>query len=232
METLDMLANNIANVSSAGFKGDSEFYSLYHAESAALDPDAPAPAESPVIEKQWTDFSQGQITATANDLDLALSGEGFFVVQSRSGTSYTRNGAFHVATNGTLQSQEGYTVLGADDKPVQVDGNTAVEVTSSGEVRQNGSQVGQLKLVKFATSGALTKQEHAYFRLSVSELKPVAATGVEVRQKSLERANVEPAQAAVRLVSVMRQFEMLQRAAAIGNEMNKHAIEDVARVSE
>jgi len=231
MQSLDMLANNIANSSSVGYKADSEFYSLYHDESAGLDPSTPGPSDSPVIEKSWTDFSQGQINQTGNELDLSLSGEGFFQLQTPSGPSYTRDGSFHLAADGTLQNRDGYSVLDADGKPIKADLSVPVEVDSEGKIRQQGMDVAQLNIVKFTAPQALSKQEHSYFRLSVSELKPVPATGAQVHQRSLESANVQPAQAAVRLVSVMRQFEMLQRAMTIGNDMNKRAIEDVARIS-
>ena len=231
MQTLDMLANNIANGSSTGFKADSEFYSLYHSEES-VEPGDPAPTESPVIEKSWTDFSQGQITQTDSDLDLALRGEGFFTAQSPSGPLYTRDGSFRLSSQGILQTAEGYPVLDANDKPIQLNVNQPIMVDSEGRIRQPGVDAGQLKIVKFAAPQALSKQERSWFRLSVSELKPVPATGTQVQQHSLESANVQPTQAAVRLVSVMRQFEMLQRAMTIGNEMSKHAVEDVARVGD
>ena len=231
MQSLDMLANNIANSSSVGYKADSEFYSLYHDESAGLDPANPAPAESPVIEKAWTDFSQGQLNQTGNELDLSLAGDGFFEMQTKGGPAYTRDGSFHLSADGVLQNRQGYPVLNTEGKPITLDVSQPVEVDSDGRIHQQNNEIAQLKLVKFSTPQALTKQEHANFRLAISDLKPSRATGVEVHQRSLEAANVQPAQAAVRLVSVMRQFEMLQKAMTIGNDMNKRAIEDVARAS-
>ncbi len=83
MESLDMLANNIANGSSGGYKADREFYSLYMAPEAAGS--APSAGTLPVIEKPWTDFSQGELRSTGNPLDLALAGRGFFAVQGPAG---------------------------------------------------------------------------------------------------------------------------------------------------
>ena len=82
-ESLDMLANNIANSGTAGFKTDRESYGLYQ-------------QELPVIEKQWTDFSQGALVPTGNPLDLGLSGQGFFALNSPAGTVYARNGQFQI----------------------------------------------------------------------------------------------------------------------------------------
>jgi len=81
-----MLANNLANAATAGYKSDREFYSLYVAPEAlepALAGFSAAPATLPVIQSHWTDFNQGTLTPTGNPLDLALSGKGFFVADSR-----------------------------------------------------------------------------------------------------------------------------------------------------
>ena len=98
METLDMLANNLANSTTGGFKLDREFYSLYvSAEAQASSSD---PTTVPVIEKQWTDFSQGLLVNTGNKLDMALSGKGFFTATAPSGPLYTRNGSFRLSPAG------------------------------------------------------------------------------------------------------------------------------------
>jgi flagellar basal-body rod protein FlgF len=104
LDSLDMLANNIANTSTAGYKVDREFYSLYR------DAEAEDGMLSPVIEKPWTDFSQGTLQVTGRPLDLALNGKGFFAVNSPSGTLYTRNGSFQVAPSGDVVTAEGYSV--------------------------------------------------------------------------------------------------------------------------
>src|ERR1700739_1081221 len=85
IESLDMLANNIANSSAPGFKADREFYNIYQSAEAAESPEGTTPSVLPVIERQWTDFTQGSLTPTGNPLDVALAGEGFFVASSPSG---------------------------------------------------------------------------------------------------------------------------------------------------
>src|SRR5579871_5747798 len=96
MESLDMLANNLANASAPGFKADREFYSTYvAAEAQTSDSDA---AIMPVIERQWTDYSQGAITPTGNPLDIAVQGKAFFVANSASGQVLTRDGSFRISS--------------------------------------------------------------------------------------------------------------------------------------
>src|SRR5262249_54839104 len=91
MESLDLLANNVANASTGGYKADREFYSLYLAPEAAESDD---PRAMPLIERPWVDLTQGPIHNTGNPTDLAISGKGFFVVDGPSGPLYTRNGSF------------------------------------------------------------------------------------------------------------------------------------------
>src|SRR2546429_990989 len=91
MESLDLLANNVANASTGGYKADREFYSLYVAPEAA---DNNPLSTMPVIERPWVDHSQGTLHSIGNPLDLALSGRGFFAVNGPNGPLYTRNGNF------------------------------------------------------------------------------------------------------------------------------------------
>jgi flagellar basal-body rod protein FlgF len=227
MESLDMLANNVANAGTGGYKADREFYSLYvSSEAAGSDP----AATMPVIERTWVDHSQGTLHATGNPLDLALSGKGFFAVNGPSGPLYTRNGNFRLAPDGRLTTSEGYAVRGQQGAPLQVTAALPVDVAADGTVTQNGTVIGKLELADFTSMAGLTKQGANYFRIADPSQKPSTPAGAAVEQGQLEGSNTGSAEAAVRLVSVMRQFEMLQRAVSIGGEMNRRAIEEVAKV--
>src|SRR5579883_3612686 len=107
MDSFDMLANNMANASTSGFKADREFYSSYLAPEAD-DLMNPTVGVSPVVQKQWTDFAQGTLQTTGNATDLALSGQGFFVVNGPNGPLYTRGGSFQFNSQGVLTTAEGY----------------------------------------------------------------------------------------------------------------------------
>lgn len=228
MESLDLLANNLANTGTSGFKTDREFYGLFS-------------EQLPVLEKQWTDFSQGVLVPTGNPLDLGLSGNGFLALNSPAGTVYTRNGALQISKAGQLQTAEGYTLRNARDngKPITVDPAKPIDISKGGVVRQDGHDMGQIEIVGVDTpSRALSKLGNSYFALMLPASSPPAADqnadqnkDTEIRQGALEQANVPVADAAVRLVSVMRQFEMLQKALSVGAEMNKQAIEEVARIA-
>lgn len=226
MESLDLLANNVANASTGGYKADREFYSLYIApESTGAD--SSDPATMPVIERHWTDLSQGVLQSTGNPLDVALSGKGFFSVSSPSGPLYTRNGNFHLAADGKLVTSEGYAVQSAGSTPLTLPSGQNIEISSDGTVTQAGNVIGQLAIVDFTSSAGISKQGNNYFRVSGAPPSPAGAT---VEQGKLEASNSGTADAAVRLVGIMRQFEMLQKAVALGSDMSKQAIEQVAKV--
>ena len=223
MESLDLVANNIANSGTSGFKADREFYSLVQ-------------DHLPVIERNWTDFSQGTLVPTANPLDLGLSGPGLFALNSPSGVVYTRNGQFQVGKNNLLQTAEGYTLRNMRDngRPIAVDPRSPVVVAKDGTVEQEGQPVGQIEISSLSPTSdgfRLAKQGNSYFRMASPEAAPRSDASTEVMQATLEQSNVPAADAAVRLVSVMRQFEMLQRAVAIGADMDKQAVTDIARAA-
>jgi flagellar basal-body rod protein FlgF len=228
MQSLDLLANNIANTSTGGYKGDGEFYTLFASEAASGNPTDPA-ATLPMIERQWTDFGQGLLEPTSNPLDFGLSGKGFFVAKGPSGPLYTRNGSFHVATNGTLATADGYSLLDQSGEPIKAETTWPVEVALDGSIHQRGQLLGQFKVVNFKDPSVLNKQGNTYFKNS-SDQKPVDATDIQVHQGKIENSNISPAQGAVRLVNVMRQFEMMQKAISLSSEMSRKVIEEVAKV--
>ena len=234
MEALDILSNNLANSNTGGYKVDREFYSLYQGEQTTP-ADGQQATTLPVIQKAWTDFQQGLIAPTGNPLDLALSGKGFFTVEGPSGPLYTRNGAFKLSSTGVLTTLDGYPVRGvspanAPPKKIQTVSQGTIQIASDGTVQQDGQDLGQIQLVDFANTGAMEKVGSSYYRVTDPKIKPTAAKDVTVNQGKVENSNVAPAESAVRLVDLMRQYEMLQKAVSVAAEMNKQAIDQVARV--
>src|SRR5215472_11523120 len=140
MESLDLLANNVANAGTGGYKADREFYSLYVAPEAA-DSD---PATMPVIERPWIDQSQGTLHSTGSPLDFALSGNGFFAVNGPNGPLYTRNGNFRLAADGKLVTADGYTVRDQQGAPLSIAATLPVQVAADGTVTQDGKVIGRL----------------------------------------------------------------------------------------
>src|SRR5262249_4003730 len=195
LEALDLLANNISNSSTAGYKADREFYGLFASDESETQTTVPN------IERNWIDFSQGMLKETGNPLDVALSGRGFLTAESPNGVLYTRNGALRLSQAGVLETATGYPVrantpagriqarVGADAGPLQIQ--------KDGSVTQDGQELGKITLVDLPDLEALEKQDGAYFRLADSTLKPVAASGVQLLRGRLESSNAGPAEGAV-----------------------------------
>jgi flagellar basal body rod protein FlgG len=111
-----------------------------------------------------------------------------------------------------------------------IPGKQPIEVSSDGTVTQEGKVIGQLQVADFTSGAGLTKQGNNYFRASDPGGLVKAPAGSTVEQGKLEASNSGTAESAVRLVNIMRQFEMLQKAASMGADMDKQAIEQVAHV--
>lgn len=226
MQALDLVANNLANSSTSGYKTDGEFNTLF--TSMAGDDESGSSAV-PMLQRQWTDFASGLLEPTNNPLDFGISGKGFFVVQGPSGPLYTRNGNFRFSTSGNLITSEGYPLLQESGAPFRLNTAQPVEVSRDGEITQKGKQLGRIGIVDFQNPSGLTKFGSNYF-LNTSGQEPEAATGAEIYQGKLEASNVSASHGAVRIVGLSRQFEMMQKAISLSNDMSKKAIEEVAKV--
>lgn len=233
MESLEMLANNLANASTGGYKSDREFYSLYVSPDAVAsegDGVTGSPDRLPVVESQYTDYSQGVIRNTGNPLDFAISGRGFFAVNGPTGPLYTRNGSFRLSSSGTLITSDGLEVRSKGGKTIQSRSTSPIEAGLDGVINQDGQPIGQFETVSFDEPSQLNKQGMNYFYKIDPAVTP-SVSSAEIHQGKLESSNVGSAEAAVRLISVMRQFEMLSKAVTIGADMDKQALQEVARVS-
>ncbi len=230
LDSMDMLANNLANTSSSGFKADREFYSSYLAPELANEAD-PIVGQSPLVQKRWTDFSQGTLVQTGNETDLALSGPGFFAVNGPNGTLYTRNGNFQLSAKGELVTSEGYAVRLTNNQTLQTQSNDPIQITPDGQVTQGGAALGQMELANFQEPNRLVKFGATYFTLDDPQKGPDAASDAQILQGRSEASNATPVEASARMITLLRHFEMLQHAIKIGSDMNKQSVEEVARVT-
>lgn len=228
MESLEMLANNLANTETGGYKGDREFYSLYASAEATADPQTGAVTKLPVIESHWTDFAQGDLRQTSNPLDLAVDGEGLFAVDTPRGVRYTRNGSFRASSAGVLTTTDGGVVRARGGGKITLGPTGAPEILPDGTVRQAGQTLGQVDLVAF-DKGGVNKEAGNYFVASEGAVSRPAKGSI--LQGKVESSNVNAPESAVRLVAIMRQFEMLQKAMTIGGDFNRASIEQVAKVA-
>lgn len=206
------VSENIANVSTPGYKASRVFASLLEeVQSSATGLRAVEQSQ-----RTSTDFSQGMVEETGRDLDLALEGEGFFVILTPQGERYTRNGNFRVDANNTLVDASGAPVAGAQGPLILPPGK--VSVGENGAVRVDGLPAGNMRLRRFVSTDVLQRADHGDFVLRPGTSAAEAPPTARVRQGCLERSNAAPLDEMVRMLSVVRSFEAAQRVARLQSE--------------
>ena len=222
LDELDRLANDIANVGTAGYK--SERTGQRNAPRPRFD-DALETAIDASTGGRRLDARAGAIASTGRAMDIAIEGAGFLVVDTPAGVRYTRNGHLNRAVDGSLMTADGAVVRGVDG-PLTV-GTGALEVEDDGTVYSDGAAVGRLAIVQFADAGALVRESGALLR---GEETPTPVAMPTVRPGSLEQANVSVVDRVAELTSVNRSFQALQKAVSVlMNDVDGRAIESLGR---
>ncbi|HKX27689.1 MAG TPA: flagellar basal-body rod protein FlgF [Blastocatellia bacterium] len=226
MRTIDVIANNIANSSTSGFKAGGMVYHSVETDAAGIlpawaqpygQPAADAQAGTPltpsralgVVTGGLTDFSTGSIRQTGNPLDVALSGDGFLVVQTARGERYTRSGSLTLDATGQLVTMQGDLVVG-DGGPITIRPGE-VSIGEDGSVSVGGQIAGRLKLVRFENPQAELVKEGDSLFAAISTDPPAESTQTRVLQGALESSNVNPVEQMVSMMQNNREFESLQR---------------------
>ena len=207
-DAMDVLANNLANVNTTGFKGDAAFFRAYQ---NALDDagDQTNIDKSTNLENTKTDFSTGALHTTGRELDAAIDGEGFFVVQTPGGERYTRDGSFTLNSNGQLVTHDGYTVTGRSGPITLPPG--MITIDPAGNISVDGATVDTLKVVKFAQTSTLAKEGRNLFQQMDPKNAPLTIENPNVQQGQLENSNVNAIHEMVTMMKYMREFESLQK---------------------
>ena len=205
MQRQDTLANNLANVSTVGFRAELAAFRAVPVEGSGASTRVYALETTPGY-----DATPGPISGTGRNLDVAMKGGAWLAVQGLDGTeAYTRGGSLDVSADGTLVTRSGLTVLG-DGGPIQVPPNTALGIGSDGTISATGANgrstsVGRLKLVTPETP--LTRGDDGLFR--TADGNPADADpAVTLAPASLEGSNVNPVSAMVSMITNARQFQM------------------------
>jgi flagellar basal-body rod protein FlgF/flagellar basal-body rod protein FlgG len=228
-QALDTIANNLANSSTTGYLAERNVFSsvLTASENASNSSLNRAINNYGVLGETTLDMSQGALQKTGNDLDLALQGAGFFVVQTKNGPAYTRNGAFQVSSKGQLITAAGDPVVGEKGPITMLPG--PVSISADGTISSNGAVTGKLKLVDFPANTALNSEGGTYYTAPANSA--AVATDSTVQQGALESSNVNPVSGMVELISAQRSDEMMQRALSMFNsEIDKTATQDLPKI--
>jgi flagellar basal-body rod protein FlgG len=206
---LETIANNLANADTTGFKKDT--LSFDHLLKV----------------HQKANLDQGNIRYTGNALDLALSGEGFFKVNTPEGMRYTRNGKFHVNAEGQLATTSGHLVSGQGG-PITIEG-TDVTVDDSGKLYVDGEEVDTLTVVSFANPQLLEKQGNAYYLYIGDEGEGPRPEATSVKQGYIEQSNVVVTEEMIKMIETLRHFESYQKVLQTFDETDAKIINEVGK---
>ncbi|MEO6014393.1 MAG: flagellar basal-body rod protein FlgF, partial [Devosia sp.] len=185
---MDVVANNMANITTTGFKASNMMFEDYMMP-VAKDNDFGGMDRDLHYTQDWStnhDMSAGPIEQTGNPLDVALMGNGFLSVQTPDGLRYTRNGALQMDASGTLVDLNGYPVLGESGPIKFADSDTDISIAADGTVSTNNGSKGKLSLTEFTDPQILARQGDNYFSGPTGD----KATRTRIMQASIERSNV------------------------------------------
>lgn len=220
---MDVVANNMANMTTSGFKASSlmfeDFLMPVASYNAAIGSD-----RALHFTQDWStvaNMSNGAIEQTGNPLDVALMGEAFLTIEAPEGLRYTRNGALQIDVTGTLVDLNGHPVLGQSGPISFDDSDTDITIGSDGTISTNNGTKGRLALVEFADPQALARIGDNYF----TGVAGVAATAPRVMQGAIERSNVSGVTELTTMIRVQRAYQSLASMIQRQDELRSTAIQ-------
>lgn len=199
MKEMQVVSNNLANSSTTGYKTDRAIFAEYIVRTGSETPSI----SMGTLAGHDFDLSQSGLKFTGGKFDLALQGDGFFVVRTPGGDRLTRAGHFQLSNEGTLINGEGYPVLGAGGNPITIpEEATDVAFGSDGSISAGGQLIEQIGVVQ--TEGQLLRDTGTLFEAQEGFEQTEAATVV---QGALELSNVSPVLEVARMIEVQRAYE-------------------------
>lgn len=238
-QRLEIISNDLANTDTAGYKKDVAVVASFKEEYikrlndtqnfVSNDKTIGKITYGAKVDEVYTDFTQGSVIATNLETDLAIQGDGFFVVQTPNGLAYTRDGNFTVNQNGDLVTKEGYNVMGQEgainlgESYMGLAGKLSVQ--NNGEVYVDSEYIDTLDLASFEDNKALTKMKDNLFTGAGARQE---FTG-SVIQSYLETANVNPVSAMVDMITVARAYETNQKMIQTQDSLLGKAVNELGR---
>lgn len=234
---LDVVANNLANLNTNGFKADGAVFEEFIAPTARAANISGGDSRVSFVRDRatWIDLSQGPIERTGNPLDVAIDGKGFLAVQTPRGERYTRNGALQVNSAGELVTSEGYQVLGENGPILLQPKDRDITISPDGtiSVRQGSntvdSQRGRLRKVAFDRPGQLQKDGTGTFA-KPDNVNFENDTASRFQQGAVEKSNVRSVIEMTRMIEVTRSYTQVATMLSQQADLNRTAIEKLAEV--
>lgn len=223
------MAHNMANADTPGFRA---MRPVFGQVMVSLRGAGGMPGDSsmslPQDRATWRDMTQGPLQTTGNKLDVAVDGEGFFVVETPKGERYTRAGRFSIGANGRLVDQEGNAVLDSRDRPIAFSAqDTQIEITKGGVIQSENGPIATLQLVRFEKPQNLMAEGNRLF--DAKNEAPVPVEQPKVVQGALEGSNISPIMEMTRLTAEMREFQYASMFTEREGERISNAVERIMR---
>lgn len=226
---MDVLANNMANINTSGFKSEQLLFEEY-VMPVARDNDFPR-ADRPLSYVQdWAtihDLSGGAMVQTGSELDVGLNGDGFFAIQTPAGERWSKAGNFQLSNTGTLVDASGNPVLG-DGGPIQFGPEeTGILIGTDGSVSSSAGPKGRLRLVEFANPQTLTREGSNLWAGG----EPLVATNTRAMQGFIEKSNVSGVAEMAEMIRVTRAYESAANLAQKQDELRRNAIQALGQAN-
>jgi flagellar basal-body rod protein FlgF len=228
MKQLDVIANNLANVNTPGFKRDNISFEAVMAASTLQGTDGSKDSPALTKESYSIDYTPGAVKVTDNTFDVALDGDGFFAVNTPQGKAYTRQGNFKLDANSKLVTADGYEVLG-NGAPIVINGGS-VSFDAKGKIFVEGQQTGTIDVVDFPKPYDMRKVGSALFMPNSTGATPQPAKNTVVWQGHLEGSNVNTIEEMVRMIETTRSSESCQKMIQNYDQMTGHAVNELGKV--
>jgi flagellar basal-body rod protein FlgF len=230
MQTLDTVADNLANTQTPGYRAEREYFRSTLLGQDAVDSQLGHTVDNyGLLGGDTLNLTQGAISQTGNPLDLAIEGQGFFEIQTANGLRFTRDGAFHRTAKGALVTGRGEPVMDTKGKPITLPPGK-ISIGANGVISVDGGVVATVGVYTFPSGVQLTPEGTDRY-VAPQTAKPVLSQDASIHQGALEAANEDVVQGTVDLIMTQRQAEMMQKAlTTFYVDFNKFATEDLPKV--
>ncbi|HEV2674075.1 MAG TPA: flagellar basal-body rod protein FlgF [Aliidongia sp.] len=222
---LDVIANNLANMSTAGFKNEKQLFQEYLEPSPVRGQTIAYVRDAGVVR----DARQGDLARTGNPLDVGISGNGYFQVNTVDGPRFTRNGRFQLDSGRTLVTAQGYQVLNATGQPITIpQGSTSISIGSDGSIATETGPVNKIAVSAFANQQDLVPAGNGLYATSATPTPDTAST---VHQGMLEDSNVQPILEMTQMLDVQRAYTTAQNIVEGEDTRLRNAIDKLSKSS-
>jgi flagellar basal-body rod protein FlgF/flagellar basal-body rod protein FlgG len=228
---LDVIANNIANLNTNGYKSDGLIFEEFMMPNARGNMFAGGDRRISFVNDRvtWTDMRSGSVEQTGSPLDVAISGNGFLVVQAPRGERYTRNGSMQINAQGGLVTSEGFPVMGDGGPIVFQPQDRNISIARDGSISVGNESRGKLRLVEFAPGVRLQKDGTSTF-MTPAGVQPQPSPFSGVVQGTVEKSNVHGVIEMTRMIEATRTYTNVAQLAEQQGQLRRTAIERLAEV--